>query len=67
MERLLIGLLVLGFMSATIVLAARLAVGRPSSSEHEQRPTQLEMVTRTGAEQGELPGLADSALPSALD
>jgi hypothetical protein len=67
MERLLIGLLVLGFMSATILVSAWLAVRRPGSSDRGPEPTGQDRAPRNGAESGELPGLVDSALPSALD
>jgi hypothetical protein len=66
MERVLIGLLVLGFMLGTMLVAARLAVPRPKIG---QDPEQAQAAPQTQAEPEpvEFAGLVDTALRSALD
>jgi hypothetical protein len=67
MERVLIGLLVLGFMMGTMLVAARLAVGRPGA-EWGQRGSMMEDSPRqSGSEPVEPARLVDTALRSALD
>jgi hypothetical protein len=65
MERVLIGLLVLGFMMGTMLVAARLAVGRPGPSTDGPMP--IESPRQPGSEAAGSSRLVDSALRSALE
>jgi hypothetical protein len=67
MERVLIGLLVLGFMLGTILVAARLAVRRSGMAGQDPEPARADRPRQTGPDSSELAGLVDSALHSALD
>lgn len=67
MERVLIGLMVLGFMLGTMLVAARLAVGRPGATRHGLDPRQPDHPTQTGSAPAESARLVDSALRSAQD
>jgi hypothetical protein len=67
MERVLIGLLVMGFMIGTMLIAARLAVRHPRA-EWGQRASMMEDSPRqSGSEPVEPARLVDTALRSALD
>jgi hypothetical protein len=66
MERVLIGLLVLGFMLSTMLVCARLAVRQPGKAGQEPDPIPLDPPPATTAQSAELAGLFDSGLRSAL-
>lgn len=65
MERVLIGLLVLGFMMGTMLVAARLAVSGPGPSV--DRPASTDGSREAGRPPAEPASLVDTALRSALD
>jgi hypothetical protein len=65
MERLLIGLLVLGLMLAIMMVIAWLAI-RESRREYDEEMRRMAERPR-GLERGDLSQLVDSALPSVLD
>lgn len=67
MERLLIGIVVLGFMLGTMLAAAWLAVRQPGAGSREETPLQMGDPRELDPPPSELAALLDTALRSSLD
>jgi hypothetical protein len=67
MERVLIGLLVVGFMLGTILVAARLAVRKTGAKLQDVPPSPADRPAQSGPDPVEFVTLVDTALRSALD
>ena len=67
MERVLIGLLVLGFMLGTMYVAARLTVGWPKSARQDPKLNEATAHAQTTTESAEFARQVDSPLTSMLN